>query len=430
MNIIEIINKKKEKKELSKLEIEYFITEYTKDKIPDYQISALLMTIYLNGMSKEEMVNLTISMMNSGQVLTYESLNKVIVDKHSTGGVGDKTSLVLIPLLASLDFAVSKMSGRGLGHTGGTIDKLESFIDFNVEKTKEEIYQQIQNIGCVIVGQSAEIVPADKKLYALRDVTGTVNSIPLIASSIMSKKLALGAEIILLDVKYGNGAFMKTFAEAEVLAKAMIDIGNGIGKKTIACITSMEQPLGKNIGNVLEVQEAIATLQGQGNEELAQLCIELASEFLIIRDNLTKKEAKEKVKNIIKLGTAYPKFEQLLLNQGVKKENLNKLVKAKYSYEYKIKEEGYIKEIIADKIGTAAMLLGAGRKTKEDLIDLSVGFEFLKKVGDYVTKEETIILIHYNDEIKLKQSIELLNKAYIITKNEVNKPQLIEKIIK
>ncbi len=430
MDIIQIINNKKDNIELTKDQIGFFVKEYTNNNIPDYQASALLMAIYIYGMNKEEMINLTSAMLNSGEVLSYEHIEKVVVDKHSTGGVGDKTSLVLIPLLATLGFAVSKMSGRGLGHTGGTIDKLESFKGFNVEKTKDEIYEQIEDIGCVIVGQSDKIVPADKKIYALRDVTGTVNSIPLIASSIMSKKLALGADLILLDVKYGNGAFMKTKEEAEVLARAMIDIGNGVGKKTIACITSMEQPLGRNIGNVLEVQEAIETLKGSGNKELKDLCIKLASELLAIRDSITHQEAKEKINKILDEGIAYTKFENLLLDQGVIKEDLTRLESAKKIYSYKLKKEGYIKEIIADKIGTAAMLLGAGRRTKEDHIDLSVGFELLKKVGDYITKDEDIILIHYNDEEKLKNCIEVLEQSYIVSDTKVEGPLLIEKIIK
>ncbi len=425
MHIIDIISKKKENKELTKEEIRYFVKGYTNGDIVDYQMSALLMAIRLNSMTDNEMVNLTEAMLNSGRVLNYEGVDKVIVDKHSTGGVGDKTSLVLIPLLASLGYAVSKMSGRGLSHTGGTIDKLESFKGFNVERTEEQIIKQVNEIGCVIVGQSNDIVPADKKIYALRDVTSTVDSIPLIASSIMSKKLALGAEIILLDVKYGNGAFMKDKKSAKELAKKMLTIGNAMGKKTIACISSMEQPLGSMVGNALEVKEALETLQGKGNKELRELCIDLASEYLIIDKNISKEEAVLLSKSKLDNNEAYEKFLSLLKSQGVSEFEINI---AKNQKEIFLNEIGNVKNIEAIDIGMAAMKIGAGRETKEDKIDLSVGIEVLKKVGDNVSNEP-VAIVYYNDEENLNESIELIKNAYTLSKEVIKKPSLIEEFI-
>ncbi len=425
MHIVDIISKKKENKELTKQEIDYFINGYTNEIIPDYQIASLLMAIRLNDMTDQEMVYLTEAMLNSGKVLNYSSVDKVIVDKHSTGGVGDKTSLVLIPLLASLGYAVSKMSGRGLSHTGGTIDKLESFEGFNVERTEKQIIDQVNEIGCVIVGQSKDIVPADKKLYALRDVTSTVDSIPLIASSIMSKKLALGAQIILLDVKYGNGAFMKDKNSAKKLAEKMITIGNAMGKNTIACISSMEQPLGSMIGNALEVKEALETLQGQGNIELRELCIDLASEYLLVDKDLKKEEAVVLVKEKIDNGEAYHKFLKLLEYQGVNKFDIDISKKKKEIF---LDKEGYVEKIEAIDIGMAAMKIGAGRETKEDKIDLTVGVELLKKVGDFVSNEP-IAIIYYNDEDNLDEVIKLIKDSYCIISEKVSKPTLIDEFI-
>lgn len=425
MHIVDIISKKKENKELTKKEIDYFINGYTNETIPDYQIAALLMSIRLNDMTDKEMVYLTEAMLNSGKVLNYSSVDKVIVDKHSTGGVGDKTSLVLIPLLSSLGYAVSKMSGRGLSHTGGTIDKLESFEGFNVERTENQIIDQVNEIGCVIVGQSKDIVPADKKLYALRDVTSTVDSIPLIASSIMSKKLALGAQIILLDVKYGNGAFMKDKISAKNLAQKMITIGNAMGKKTIACISSMEQPLGSMIGNALEVQEALGTLQGKGNNELRELCIDLASEYLIVDKGLKKEEAILIVKEKLDNGEAYNKFLKLLEYQGVQNFDINISQNKKEIF---LDKKGYVEKIEAIDIGMAAMKIGAGRETKEDEIDLTVGVELLKKVGDFVSNEP-IAIIYYNDKKNLDEAIKLIKDSYYISSEKVSKPNLIEEFI-
>ncbi len=425
MHVVDIISKKKENKELTQEEIDYFINGYTNETIPDYQIAALLMSIRLNDMTDKEMVYLTEAMLKSGKVLNYSNVEKVIVDKHSTGGVGDKTSLVLIPLLASLGYAVSKMSGRGLSHTGGTIDKLESFEGFNVERTENQIIDQVNEIGCVIVGQSKDIVPADKKLYALRDVTSTVDSIPLIASSIMSKKLALGAQIILLDVKYGNGAFMKDKISAKNLAQKMITIGNAMGKKTIACISSMEQPLGSMIGNALEVQEALGTLQGKGNNELRELCIDLASEYLIVDKVLKKEEAISRVKEKLDNGEAYNKFLKLLEYQGVQNFDINISQNKKEIF---LDKKGYVEKIEAIDIGMAAMKIGAGRETKEDEIDLTVGVELLKKVGDFVSNEP-IATIYYNDKKNLDEAIKLIKDSYYISSEKVSKPNLIEEFI-
>ncbi len=425
MNIIDVISKKKENKELTKEEINYFVDSYTKEEIPDYQMSALLMAIRINSMTDKEMIFLTEAMLNSGKTLNYRDLNKVVVDKHSTGGVGDKTSLVLIPLLSSLGYAVSKMSGRGLSHTGGTVDKLESFKGFNVERSEEQILKQVREIGCAIVGQSKDIVPADKKLYALRDVTSTVDSIPLIASSIMSKKLALGAKIILLDVKYGNGAFMKDKKSAKELANKMITIGNAMGKNTIACISSMEQPLGSMVGNALEVKEALETLQGTGNIELRDLCIDLASEYLIVDKSLNKEEAKILVKEKLDNGEAYNKFLKLLQYQGV--ENFDIDI-SKNKKEIFLNKKGYVEKIEAIDIGMAAMKIGAGRETKEDSIDLEVGIELLKKVGDFVD-DKPIAIIYYNDENYLDEAVNLIKNSYRISCKKIDKPSLIDEFI-
>lgn len=426
MNIIDIISKKKHNKKLTEKEIEYCIENYVDKKIPDYQMAALLMAIRLNGMDDNETVYLTKSMLNSGQTIKYKNMNKKVVDKHSTGGVGDKTSLVLIPLLASLGYAVSKMSGRGLGHTGGTVDKLESFEGFDIERTHEEIEEQVGKIGCAIVGQSKDIVPADKLLYALRDVTSTVDSIPLIASSIMSKKLALGADIILLDVKYGNGAFMKDKESARELANKMIQIGKFMDKKVLVSITNMNQPLGSAIGNSLEVEEAIDTLKNEGNKELLNLCVELASLYLIVDKGMSKEGAEKEVLSKIKSKEAYEKFLELLKYQGVSNFNLKK---AKNKKEIILKEEGYVKDLLAKEIGRAAMKLGAGREVKEDHIDLSVGIKLHKKIGDYVNKDK-IATIYYNDDKNLNEVIDIIKSSYTIVKEEVKKPSLIEEILK
>lgn len=429
MNIIEIINKKKNKEKLTPENINFMITKYLAKEIEDYQMSSLLMAIRLNGLDLEETICLTKEMINSGDILTYPNNSKIIADKHSTGGVGDKTSLVLIPLLAALGYGVSKMSGRGLGHTGGTIDKLESFPNFHVEITPEQVKQQIEDIGCAIIGQSDNLVPADKILYALRDVTGTVDSIPLIASSIMSKKIALGADVILLDVKYGNGAFFKELKDSRLLAEQMIAIGKGFNKKVIVVISSMEQPLGKNIGNILEVQEAMETLNGNGNSELLELCLFLAAQYLMQEKEISLVDAKKEALMKIKDKSAYNKLRELIEIQGGTFIPEDKFQNAKYIEEVKASQAGFINEIIANNIGTAAMLIGAGRKQKEDIIDLQVGLELVKKVGDSVQKNETIVKIHYNSKENLQECIELITNSYIIKEKQIGIPELIKEVI-
>lgn len=360
------------------------------------------MAIYFQDMNDRERADLTRAMVESGDTIDLSAIDGVKVDKHSTGGVGDTTTLVLAPLVASLDVPVAKMSGRGLGHTGGTIDKLESIAGFHVELTREQFIDLVNRDKVAVIGQSGNLTPADKKLYALRDVTGTVNSIPLIASSIMSKKIAAGADAIVLDVKTGDGAFMKTQEDAEKLAHAMVRIGNHVGRKTIAIISDMSQPLGFAIGNALEVKEAIETLQGKGPKDLTELVLTLGSQMVILAGKAkTSEEAKEMLLDAIHSGKALAKFKEFLANQGGDAsivDDLTKLPQAKYKIELPAKQSGYISRMVADEIGVASMILGAGRATKEDVIDLAVGLVLHKKVGDKVEEGESILTIYSNRE--------------------------------
>ena len=353
-------------------------------------------------MNNRERADLTRAMVESGDTIDLSAIDGVKVDKHSTGGVGDTTTLVLAPLVASLGVPVAKMSGRGLGHTGGTIDKLESIAGFHVELTREQFIDLVNRDKVAVIGQSGNLTPADKKLYALRDVTGTVNSIPLIASSIMSKKIAAGADAIVLDVKTGDGAFMKTQEDAEELAHAMVRIGNHVGRKTIAIISDMSQPLGFAIGNALEVKEAIETLQGKGPKDLTELVLTLGSQMVILAGKAkTSEEAKEMLLDAIHSGKALAKFKEFLANQGGDAsivDDLTKLPQAKYKIELPAKQSGYISRMVADEIGVASMILGAGRATKEDVIDLAVGLVLHKKVGDKVEEGESILTIYSNRE--------------------------------
>lgn len=394
--------KKRDGQELTTAEINFFIEGYTKGEIPDYQASALAMAIYFQDMNDRERADLTRAMVESGDTIDLSAIDGVKVDKHSTGGVGDTTTLVLAPLVASLDVPVAKMSGRGLGHTGGTIDKLESIAGFHVELTREQFIDLVNRDKVAVIGQSGNLTPADKKLYALRDVTGTVNSIPLIASSIMSKKIAAGADAIVLDVKTGDGAFMKTQEDAEKLAHAMVRIGNHVGRKTIAIISDMSQPLGFAIGNALEVKEAIETLQGKGPKDLTELVFTLGSQMVILAGKAkTSEEAKEMLLDAIHSGKALAKFKEFLANQGGDAsivDDLTKLPQAKYKIELPAKQSGYISRMVADEIGVASMILGAGRATKEDVIDLAVGLVLHKKVGDKVEEGESILTIYSNRE--------------------------------
>lgn len=402
MRMVDIIEKKRDGQELTTAEINFFIEGYTKGEIPDYQASALAMAIYFQDMNDRERADLTRAMVESGDTIDLSAIDGVKVDKHSTGGVGDTTTLVLAPLVASLGVPVAKMSGRGLGHTGGTIDKLESIAGFHVELTREQFIDLVNRDKVAVIGQSGNLTPADKKLYALRDVTGTVNSIPLIASSIMSKKIAAGADAIVLDVKTGDGAFMKTQEDAEKLAHAMVRIGNHVGRKTIAIISDMSQPLGFAIGNALEVKEAIETLQDKGPKDLTELVLTLGSQMVILAGKAkTSEEAKEMLLDAIHSGKALAKFKEFLANQGGDAsivDDLTKLPQAKYKIELPAKQSGYISRMVADEIGVASMILGAGRATKEDVIDLAVGLVLHKKVGNKVEEGESILTIYSNRE--------------------------------
>lgn len=402
MRMVDIIIKKQNGKELTTEEIQFFVNGYTDGSIPDYQASALAMAIFFQDMSDRERADLTMAMVNSGETIDLSAIEGIKVDKHSTGGVGDTTTLVLAPLVAALDVPVAKMSGRGLGHTGGTIDKLEAIDGFHVELTKDEFIKLVNRDKVAVIGQSGNLTPADKKLYALRDVTGTVNSIPLIASSIMSKKIAAGADAIVLDVKTGAGAFMKTEEDAAELAKAMVRIGNNVGRQTMAVISDMSQPLGFAIGNALEVKEAIDTLKGEGPEDLHELVLTLGSQMVVLAKKAdTLDEARAKLEEVMKNGKALEKFKDFLKNQGGDSsivDDPSKLPQAAYQIDVPAKEAGVVSEIVADEIGVAAMLLGAGRATKEDEIDLAVGIMLRKKVGDKVEKGEPLVTLYANRE--------------------------------
>ncbi|OIR59899.1 pyrimidine-nucleoside phosphorylase [Bacillus sp. FMQ74] len=402
MRMVDIIIKKQNGKELTTEEIQFFVNGYTDGSIPDYQASALAMAIFFQDMSDRERADLTMAMVNSGETIDLSAIEGIKVDKHSTGGVGDTTTLVLAPLVAALDVPVAKMSGRGLGHTGGTIDKLEAIDGFHVELTKDEFIKLVNRDKVAVIGQSGNLTPADKKLYALRDVTGTVNSIPLIASSIMSKKIAAGADAIVLDVKTGAGAFMKTEEDAAELAKAMVRIGNNVGRQTMAVISDMSQPLGFAIGNALEVKEAIDTLKGEGPEDLHELVLTLGSQMVVLAKKAdTLDEARAKLEEVMKNGKALEKFKDFLKNQGGDSsivDDPSKLPQAAYQIDVPAKEAGVVSEIVADEIGVAAMLLGAGRATKEDKIDLAVGIMLRKKVGDKVEKGEPLVTLYANRE--------------------------------
>ncbi|QDY84219.1 pyrimidine-nucleoside phosphorylase [Paenibacillus polymyxa] len=402
MRMVDLIEKKRDGKELSTEEINFIIQGYTQGEIPDYQVSALAMSIFFKDMNERERADLTMAMVHSGDTIDLSAIEGVKVDKHSTGGVGDTTTLVLAPLVAALDIPVAKMSGRGLGHTGGTIDKLEAIAGFHVEITKDEFVDLVNRSKIAVVGQSGNLTPADKKLYALRDVTATVNSIPLIASSIMSKKIAAGSDAIVLDVKTGAGAFMKTVEDAKELAHAMVSIGNNVGRKTMAVISDMSQPLGLAIGNSLEVKEAIDTLRGEGPKDLEELCMALGSQMVFLAGKADSLEhAEEKLKEVIRNGKALEKFKEFIANQGGDAsvvDHPERLPQAQYLIEVPAKQDGVVAEIVADEIGTAAMLLGAGRATKESEIDLAVGLMLNKKVGDAVQKGDSLVTIHANRE--------------------------------
>ncbi len=434
MLMTDIIVKKRDGFKLSADEIEFVVDGYTKGEIPDYQMSALLMAILIRGMDREETLELTMAMMHSGETLDLSGIKGVKADKHSTGGVGDKTSLILCPMVAAQGVKIAKMSGRGLGHTGGTIDKLESFPGFNTGISEETFMANVNDFGIAIAGQTADLDPADKKMYALRDVTGTVPSIPLIVSSIMSKKLAAGADVIVLDVKSGSGSFMKTEDDARELAENLTAVGKMAGKKTVAVITDMDEPLGNAIGNALEVKEAIEVLRGDKKGELLELCLTLGACILTeagIAEN--DDEARQMLIRGIEDGSALNKLAQLVEGQGGDKNavyNTGLLPAAPVRYEAICKQTGYVKHISAADVGLVSMHLGGGRVTKESEIDLSVGLILNKKVGDRVEAGESLGTIHATSMEKAEQAAELLRGCYTIVPDPVEKPAFIKGIVR
>lgn len=426
-----IIEKKRDGLSLSEEEIAYIVTNYTNDMIPDYQMSALLMAIYFQGMTIEESASLTTAMVESGDTVDLSAIDGIKVDKHSTGGVGDTTTLTLAPLVASVGVSVAKMSGRGLGHTGGTLDKLEAIEGFHIEISNEEFVNLVNKNHLAVIGQSAQLVPADKKIYSLRDVTATVNSIPLIASSIMSKKIASGADAIVLDVKTGAGAFMQEASEAEELAKTMVEIGKNVGRDTLAVISNMDQPLGYAIGNALEVQEAIDTLKGQGPDDLTELTLVLGSQMVVLAKKAnTMAEARAMLEENIKNGRAIEMFKTFVEAQGGDSKIVDDhslLPRANFQHEVKSERSGYITKLIADKVGKAVLLLGAGRQDKDSVIDLSVGAILHKKLGDSVTKGDTLFTIHSNVENN-DEIVTMLLESIEIGQNKVSDTLIIKTI--
>lgn len=433
MRMYDVIQHKRDNKELSGEEIQFFVEKYTAGNIPDYQAAALAMAIFFNGMTPEEAAALTLAMAHSGDVMDLSPIKGVKVDKHSTGGVGDKTSLVLGPMVAALGVPVAKMSGRGLGHTGGTIDKLESFPGFQTGIPEQEFFDNVNRIGIAIAGQTGNLAPADKKLYALRDVTATVESIPLIASSIMSKKIAAGADVIVLDVKVGSGAFMKDEESAVKLAETMVRIGDNVGKKTMAVVSDMDEPLGYAVGNALEVKEAIDTLAGNGPQDLYELCLELGSHMVAGAGKAQNcAEAKEMLAGTIKDGSALRKLAELVEAQGGNPEavyDTELLPKASIEYEYRADTEGYVSRIVCDIVGTSAMVLGGGRENKDSVIDLSVGIVLEAKKGAYVHKGDVLARFYANDENKLSDAVKRFADAYVIEDTKPAGSRLIKKVI-
>lgn len=434
MNILDIIAKKRDKKELSKDEITYFVEGYTSGKIADYQASALIMAIYLNGMADNEITNLTLAMANSGEVLDLSKLGTNVVDKHSTGGIGDKITLILMPIIAALGIPVAKMSGRGLGFTGGTVDKLESIPGYNTQVSVPNFIENVEKIGISLIGQTLNLAPADKKIYALRDSISCVESIPLIASSIMSKKIASGANKLVLEVTVGNGAFMKNIEDAQKLSQTMINIGKLAGIETVCVLTNMNEPLGYSVGNVLEVIEASEALQGDMEDDVKQVVLELGSYMIKLAGFGDDIEGnKQKIMDCIDSGMAYMKFLELIENQGGDVSYINDVSKfenAKYIKPVMAKKCGNVKEINAEKIGEIACQLGAGRVKKEDKIDTSVGIIINKKIGDSIKKGDMLGIIHSNDETKLEDAMNKLEECFEIVDQNVEKEKIILGIIK
>lgn len=434
MRMVDLIIKKRNKEALSHEEIKYLIDGYVSGNIPDYQVSAFLMAVYFNGMTSDEQLYFTKAMLESGEQIDLSAISGVKCDKHSTGGVGDKTSLVVGPLAAACGVKMAKMSGRGLGHTGGTLDKLESIPNFKIEQTKENFFKQVNEIGLAIIGQTANITPADKLLYSLRDVTGTVDSIPLIASSIMSKKLASGADHIVLDVKVGKGAFMKNVEMAKKLAKAMVEIGRLANRDTVATLTDMSEPLGCAVGNALEVEEAINTLKGKGPKDFTDLCIALTNEILLVC-NIAKNddEAMSMTLDAINSGKGLEKFKQMIAYQNgdsnvIDDYSLFNVSKNTIEVIYE-DDDAYVSEIDALKVGESAMLLGAGRETKESKIDMGVGIVLNKKVGDFVKSGDVLATLYVNEK-NVNEAIDMLSSAYVMTNEKVEPIKKIIEVIK
>lgn len=432
MRMVDVIDHKRNGSALTKEEISAFIEGYTNGEIPDYQASALLMAIYFNGMTDEEQANLTMQMLNSGDRLDLSDIPGIKVDKHSTGGVGDKTSIPLAPMVAALGIPVPMISGRGLGHTGGTLDELEAIPDFEVERSEAAFKKQVRDIKVAIVGATGNVAPADKKIYALRDVTDTVDSIPLIAGSIMSKKIASGTDALVLDVKTGTGAFMKEEADAVKLANALVKIGKSVGMNCMALISDMNQPLGNMVGNALEIQESIAILKGEGPEDITELVMTLGSQMVVLaKKAATLAEARAKLEEVVANGSALEVFRQMIIAQGGDPrviEDPTLMPQAKYHFELPAPQAGYVTKMTADEIGIAAMLLGGGRQAKTDVIDYAVGIELHKKVGDAVAEGESLLTIHSNttDVANIKEL--LYNNIEIGT--DTQPIQLVHKIIK
>ena len=433
MRIVDLIEKKRDKNSLTKEEIKYFLNEYLDGKVPDYQMSSFLMAVYLNDMTNEELLTFTLTMRDSGDIIEFSDVDKFLVDKHSTGGVGDKVTVVLAPILAALGMGTTKLSGKGLGHTGGTIDKFEAISGFKFSNTREEIVKIANKTGIGLMGYSDKIVPLDKKLYSLRDVTGTVPSIPLIASSIMSKKLAIESDVIILDVKVGDGAFMKDIEHAKELSKRMIEIGKGAGRKVKVVLSNMDEPLGHSIGNANEIIESIETLKGNGPEDLKEVVYTIASLALKAKGEIKNiSEGKERIDRVIKDRTALEKLREFINESGGNGDLI---------YDYKLlfspnnllevhsEMSGYISKIKAEEIGKAAMIIGAGRETKEDKIDHNVGINILKKVGEKIKKGEKIAEIYYNNDKNLENSKKMLLDAYVITDGKVASQKAIFEII-
>ena len=433
MRMVDLIAKKRDGQSLSKEEIEWIVTGYTNGEIPDYQMSALTMAIFYQDMTDQEITNLTLAMANSGDVVNLENIEGIKVDKHSTGGVGDTTTLVLAPLVASVGVPVAKMSGRGLGYTGGTLDKLEAIPGFQIELSEEKFVELVNESKVAVIGQSGNLAPADKKLYALRDVTATVDSIPLIASSIMSKKIAAGADAIVLDVTTGDGAFMKNIEDAKRLASTMVQIGKLANRQTMAVISDMSQPLGEAIGNSLEVVEAIETLQGKGPKDLEEMCYVLGSQMVVLAKKAdTLEQAREMLEEALHSGKAFAKFKEMVANQGGDVSVIDypeKLLTAKYEIELPAKQSGVITKLVANELGIAAMMLGAGRKTKEDTIDFAVGLKLRKKVGEAIQEGESVLTIYANQPAEEIQDVVALLYQNIEIGPSGQEPPLIHGII-